>query len=86
MTVKNRNEDGQTRYVKRYLTDKLFSRIVGSLCRSYVLRHPRSTYAWWIWIDWSEGCMKVEGHLLACSGGSVEKRSLKSEKITFPWN
>ena len=30
------------------------SRIVGTLGRSYVLRHPRSTCTWSIWIDWSE--------------------------------
>ena len=68
MTIKNNNKDGQTRYVKRYMTDRWFSRIVGALGRSYVLyRHLRSTCTWWIWIDWSEGCMKVEGCLLACS-------------------
>ena len=53
--------------MKRYLKDRWFSRIVGSLGRCYVLRHPRSTCTWWIWIGWCEGCMKVEGHLLACS-------------------
>ena len=30
------------------------SRIVGTLGRSYVLRHPRSPCTWSIWIDWSE--------------------------------
>ena len=44
MTIKSNNEDGQTRYVKHYMTDKWFSGIVGSLGHSYVLRHPRSTY------------------------------------------
>ena len=34
------NGDGQTRYVKRYMTDRRFSMIEGSLGRSYVLRHP----------------------------------------------
>ena len=67
MTIKNNNEHGQTRYVKRYMTDTWFSRIVGSLGRSYVLRRLHSTDTWWIWIDWSGGCMKVEGHLLRCS-------------------
>ena len=67
MTIKNNNEDGQTGYVERYMTDRWFSRILEVLGRSYVLRHPRNTCASWIWIDWSKGCMKVEGHLLACS-------------------
>ena len=44
MTIKNDKEDGKTCYVKRYLKDRWFSRIVGSLGRSEVLRHPRSTY------------------------------------------
>ena len=43
VTIKNNNGDEQTRYVKCYMTDRWFSRIVGSLGRSYVLRHPRST-------------------------------------------
>ena len=43
MTIKNNNGDGQARYVKRYMTDRWFSRIVGSLGRSHVLRHPGST-------------------------------------------
>ena len=34
MTIKNNNEHGQTRYVERYMTDRRFSRIVGSLDRS----------------------------------------------------
>ena len=34
------NRDGQTRYVKRYVTDRRFSMIEGSLGRSYVLMHP----------------------------------------------
>ena len=33
MTIKNNNEHGQTRYVERYMTDRRFSRIVGSLSR-----------------------------------------------------
>ena len=48
MTIKNNNEGGQTRYVERYMTDRWFSRIVGALDRSYVLRHPRDTCASWI--------------------------------------
>ena len=32
----------------------LSSRIFGTLGLSYVLRHPRSTCTWSIWIDWSE--------------------------------
>ena len=36
MTIKNSNEDGQTLYVKRYITERWFSRIVGPLSRSYV--------------------------------------------------
>ena len=36
MTIKNSNEDGQTLYVKRYMTERWFSRIVGPLGRSYV--------------------------------------------------
>ena len=31
MRIKINNGDGQTRYVKRYMTDRWFSRIVGSL-------------------------------------------------------
>ena len=42
MTIKNNNGDGQTRYVKRYMTDRWFFRIVGSLGGSNVLRHPRN--------------------------------------------
>ena len=38
------NGDGQTRYVKRYMTDRLFSRIVGSLGRRYVVRHASMYY------------------------------------------
>ena len=48
ITIKNNSEDEQTRYVKRYMTDgqmdRWFSRVVGSLGRSYVLRHTRHTY------------------------------------------
>ena len=36
------NRDGQTPYVKCYMTDRWFSMIDGSLGRSYVLRHPCS--------------------------------------------
>ena len=36
MTIKNSNEDEQTLYVKRYMTERWFSRIVGPLGRSYV--------------------------------------------------
>ena len=43
VTIINNNGDEQTRYVKCYMTDRWFSWIVGSLGRSYVLRHPRST-------------------------------------------
>ena len=39
MTIKNNNGDGQTLYVKRYMTDRWFSRIVGSLGRSYDRHH-----------------------------------------------
>ena len=42
MTIKDNNEHGQTRYVKRYMLDSYFSRIVGSLGRSYVLRRLHS--------------------------------------------
>ena len=45
MTIKNNNGDGQTRYVKSYMANRWFSRIVGSVGRSYVLRHPHSTCA-----------------------------------------
>ena len=41
--LKKKKGNGQTRYVKRCMTDRLFSRIVGSLGRSYVVRHSRST-------------------------------------------
>lgn len=44
MTIKSNDEDGQTRYVKRYMTDIWFSRIVGSLGRNCVLRHLHSPY------------------------------------------
>jgi len=55
--------------LKRYVRNSkaTYDRIVGALGRSYVLRHPRNTFTSWIWIDWSKGSMKVEGHLLACS-------------------
>ena len=53
MTIKS-NEDGQTRYVKHYMTDRWFPRIVGSV--------GRSTYTSWIWINWCEA-----GVPLACS-------------------
>ena len=43
MTIKNNNEHGQTRYVKRYMTDRWISWILGSLDRSYVLRHLHGT-------------------------------------------
>ena len=43
MTIKNNNEHEQKRYVERYMTDRRFSRIVGSLDRSYVLRHLHGT-------------------------------------------
>ena len=36
MTIKNSNEDGQTHYVKRYMKERWFTRIVGPLGRSYV--------------------------------------------------
>ena len=36
MTIKNSNDDGQTHYVKRYMTQGWFSRMVGRLGRSYV--------------------------------------------------
>ena len=53
MTIKNNNEHGQKRYVERYMTDRRFSRIVGSLDRSYVLRHLHGTdmmdLNWLIW-------------------------------------
>ena len=38
MTIKHNNEDEQTHYVRCYMTDRWFSRIVGPLGRSYVLR------------------------------------------------
>ena len=41
--IKNNKGDGQTLNVKHCMTDRWFSRILGSLGRSYVLRHPRST-------------------------------------------
>ena len=38
-----------------------FSRIVGSLGRSYVVRHPRSTCTWWtrIWIEFCCICCDI---------------------------
>ena len=36
VTIKNSNEDGQTHFVKRYMIERWFSRIVGPLGRSYV--------------------------------------------------
>ena len=36
MTIKNSNEDGQTHFVKRYMIERWFTRIVGPLGRSYV--------------------------------------------------
>ena len=40
------SENVAEKIMKRYLTDRWFSRIVGSLGRSYVLRHLHSTYTW----------------------------------------
>ena len=36
VTIKNSNEDGQTHFVKRYMIERWFTRIVGPLGRSYV--------------------------------------------------
>ena len=70
MTIKS-NEDGQTRYVKHYMTDRWFPRIVGSV--------GRSTYTSWIWINWCEA-----GVPLGCSrlrdGGGKSFSSKKCEK------
>lgn len=52
--------------LKRYARNR-FSGIAGALDSNYFLRDSRSTCTWWIWIGWSEGCMNVERHLLACS-------------------
>ena len=38
------SENVAEKIMKRYMTDRWFSRIVGSLGRSYVLRHLHSTY------------------------------------------
>ena len=40
------SENVAEKIMKRYMTDRWFSRIVGSLSRSYVLRHLHSTYTW----------------------------------------
>ena len=70
MTIKS-NEDGQTRYVKHYMTDRWFPRIVGSV--------GRSTYTSCIWINWCEA-----GVALACSrlrdGGGKSFSNKKCEK------
>ena len=70
MTIKS-NEDGQTRYVKHYMKDRWFPRIVGSV--------GRSTYTSWIWINWFEA-----GVPLACSrlrdGGGKSFSNKKCEK------
>ena len=70
MTIKS-NEDGQTRYVKHYMTDRWFPRIVGSV--------GRSTYTSWIWINWCEA-----GVPLACfrlrDGGGKSFSNKKCEK------
>ena len=47
---------------ERYMADRSgFSRIVGSLGRSYVVRHPRSTCTWWtrIWIEFCCICSDI---------------------------
>ena len=43
MAIKNNNKDGHTHYMKRYMTDREFSRIVGPLGRSYILRRLHNT-------------------------------------------
>ena len=60
MTIKS-NEDGQTRYVKHYMTDRWFPRIVGSV--------GRSTYTSWIWINWCEAGVPLACSRLRDSGG-----------------
>ena len=50
MMIRKNNEDGQTHYVKFYLMDRWFSRIVGPLGGNYVLRRLHSTYQYTRWI------------------------------------